>query len=431
MSVVRRIFAEVADGSTLRAVKISLEKEGIPTPGGKKFWTQTYLKTLIEADVYKPHGRDELDGMVLPHVSARLDPDTFYGVWWYGREDTETYHEGGKKKKRVTRKPREEWVTVPVPDAGVPPEVVERARRRVSVGGKPSKAGDREWELDNGALFCGSCGRAMMPRGLRKGQTRYYYYYVCWAVHKHGKEACPNNRVFRARELEDLVANGVQAELLVDRQTLEARIDEALARDMPLDPSVGIETCLKTIEECQRKRRKNQEMYYTDAMTLAELKASNAELEEARQDAERTLKRLEEGERRADELLERKRAVLEAYGAGMMAWGVPTFPPRLKRLVYSLLGLRVAVHREDPGGRDVFFRDGAKGPFVVLECDFGASAIAHTREVEEYVAKMKELEREWEEGAPPDEDYVEGPDEFMHRKLSEWSLHTVNDKCES
>src|SRR3954464_9900402 len=38
MAVVRRIFREVADGTTHRALAHALQQEGVPTPRGAKFW---------------------------------------------------------------------------------------------------------------------------------------------------------------------------------------------------------------------------------------------------------------------------------------------------------------------------------------------------------------------------------------------------------
>ena len=38
MRVVRRIFREVAEGATFRAIGRALEREGVPTPRGARFW---------------------------------------------------------------------------------------------------------------------------------------------------------------------------------------------------------------------------------------------------------------------------------------------------------------------------------------------------------------------------------------------------------
>jgi hypothetical protein len=55
-------------------------------------------------------------------------------------------------------RPWEEWIAVPVPDAGVPRELVERPREAMADNRRPSSAGDRFWELSGGVFFCRACG---------------------------------------------------------------------------------------------------------------------------------------------------------------------------------------------------------------------------------------------------------------------------------
>jgi len=67
-------------------------------------------------------------------VAARLNPDKRYGIWWANRYEVKTIREskpdgrGGKPYERRhirTERYREQWIAVPVPDAGIPPEHVE------------------------------------------------------------------------------------------------------------------------------------------------------------------------------------------------------------------------------------------------------------------------------------------------------------------
>jgi site-specific DNA recombinase len=55
MAVVRRIFREVADGATFRAIALRLEREGVPTPRGAKFWDRSFFRHCVFDDVYRPH----------------------------------------------------------------------------------------------------------------------------------------------------------------------------------------------------------------------------------------------------------------------------------------------------------------------------------------------------------------------------------------
>ena len=74
MVVVRRIFREVADGATFRAIALRLEREGVPTSLGAKFWDRSFFRHCVFDDVYRPHSFEEVEAVVSPQVAARLDP---------------------------------------------------------------------------------------------------------------------------------------------------------------------------------------------------------------------------------------------------------------------------------------------------------------------------------------------------------------------
>lgn len=77
--------------------------------------------------------------MVSPEVAARLDPERHYGIWWFNRRRTsqtqvsEPNPDGDgrvyRKVGKVVYRNKEEWIAVPIPDAGIPLEWVEAARR--------------------------------------------------------------------------------------------------------------------------------------------------------------------------------------------------------------------------------------------------------------------------------------------------------------
>jgi hypothetical protein len=65
MRVVRRIFAMVrVEGRSIRAVRRALGAEGLPTPGGRRHWSQMTVRAMILDDVYRPHTREELEALV-------------------------------------------------------------------------------------------------------------------------------------------------------------------------------------------------------------------------------------------------------------------------------------------------------------------------------------------------------------------------------
>src|SRR5215204_4036246 len=107
MAVVRRIFRMVAvEGLSTHCVARTLEREGIPNPGGGRYWYKRRIKMMILDDVYRPRTLQEVDALVVPEVAARLDPDKLYGIWWFNRRRTTTTQvavagpEGRKYKKK-------------------------------------------------------------------------------------------------------------------------------------------------------------------------------------------------------------------------------------------------------------------------------------------------------------------------------------------
>src|SRR5215218_79268 len=200
MAVVERIFRMVgAEGTSLNGVKKTFDREGVPTPRGSRYWGATFIKRVITDDVYRPHAFEEVKALVSPEIASRLDPDERYGVWWFNRrrrtekQVSEVASDGCRRYVRrstTIQKPREEWIAIPVPDAGIPREWVDRAREAVSDNVKFSRAGGRFWEL-SGLMKCSKCGRGMLgnspPNASRK---KIYHYYRCRTRHMEGTGAC-------------------------------------------------------------------------------------------------------------------------------------------------------------------------------------------------------------------------------------------------
>jgi site-specific DNA recombinase len=108
MAVVRRIYRMVAvEGKTTHGVARTLEREGIPNPGGGRYWYKPRIKTMILDDVYRQHTFQEVAALVAPEVAARLHPDKLYGIWWFNRRRTTTTQvavagpEGRSTKRRA------------------------------------------------------------------------------------------------------------------------------------------------------------------------------------------------------------------------------------------------------------------------------------------------------------------------------------------
>ncbi len=122
-------------------------------------------------ELYAPHAYEEVAELVEPGVAARLDREAVYGLWvWNTRKTTrrKVWDEAADEFKiryNYAPRPKEEWLFVPVPDAGIPKKVVEDARQSLKDNArKPSEAAQRFWELSVAA----SCAvaNAGTPYGL-------------------------------------------------------------------------------------------------------------------------------------------------------------------------------------------------------------------------------------------------------------------------
>src|ERR687889_717904 len=92
MTVVHRIFRRVVNGMSLHGIKRALETEDVPPPGnsgrGSGYWHASYLRKLVQDDVYTPYPYVEIEPLVTPEVAARLDKSKRYGIYWYNRTRT-------------------------------------------------------------------------------------------------------------------------------------------------------------------------------------------------------------------------------------------------------------------------------------------------------------------------------------------------------
>jgi len=173
-------------------------------------WDRRVIRKIVASDEYRPLTFEEIRELVTPEVAARLDPSKRYGVQWYNRDKatsrtvSEPDGNGGRryrKRKTVQRRPREEWLAIPVPASDrLPRELVDQARATMEANkGAERKHLAREWEL-RGLVRC-SCGRKMQTKTTNPpGYT--YYYYVCSRRNEVGPMGSCRQRVLRAEEAE-------------------------------------------------------------------------------------------------------------------------------------------------------------------------------------------------------------------------------------
>jgi site-specific DNA recombinase len=272
-------------------------------------WNVTFLRDCIVGDdVYKPHSFEEIAAMVAPGVAAKLDPEKRYGVWWFNRRKSQTTQvsvpdkNGRRYRKRTsyTLRPREEWIAVPVPNSGVPREVVDAARAAIKDNRAPSNAGRRFWELSGGLMHCGTCSRTMNAHTTANPGRPTYFYYTCRTRYKNGTGVCENGKYHVAATVEARTWDAV-AKLLKEPEQLRADLDamiELERNSLRGDPDREAKLWTGKLLEVDRKRTRYQEMAADYLITFDELRSKLSELDSVRPTAEKELEALRNHEER-------------------------------------------------------------------------------------------------------------------------------------
>ena len=358
MAVVKRIFRWIGvEGWAIRRVRKALDDLGVEPPGSHMnksgLWNEWQIRRVLRNDAYKSHPFEEVESLVTPEVAANLDPDKSYGIWWWGKERHRTRQiserkPGGKVYKKVSSSvplPSEEWVAVPVPDAGMPKAWVDAAREALKKNERPSFSSGRLWELSGGIVRCGCCGWAMATTTVSsKG-----LYYRCRKRSMYGKDICAMNKYLRADLVEPLVWEGV-SEILGEPERLRRGLQKMLEReqeDSAVDHEAEAHLWREKLSEIERKRTNFQELAAEGLMTKEELRSKLDTLALAREAAERELKLASERSERLSALESDAEHLLESYEQRCVE-ALTDLSSEERREVYKLLDLTVEAH---PDGR--------------------------------------------------------------------------------
>jgi site-specific DNA recombinase len=349
MAVVERIFRMAAEGYGFGKIQSRLYAEGIPSPRGCEVWDRRVIRKIVASDEYRPLTFDEIRELVAPEVATRLDPNKRYGVQWYNRDKaiTRTVSEsdgnGGrryKQRKTLQRRPREEWLAIPVP-ACLPRELVDQARATMDANkGVERKHLAREWEL-RGLMRC-SCGSKMQTKTTNPHGKYTYHYYICVSRNDLRNMGSCRQRVLRAEEVEAEVWEFVSS-LLKDLERLRAGYERMIENERKArrgDPEQEAQLWAEKIAECARLRTAYQDQQAAGLMTLEELASKLGELDETRRHAERELAALKGHQQRITEL-EADRDTLMEYVESVIPERLDNLTGEQRNKVYRMLRLEV------------------------------------------------------------------------------------------
>jgi len=211
VAVVRRVFAQCAQGYGYRFIAARLNDEGIPSADGKK-WNANRIKRMVENPVYRG--------------ALAWNKRTMGKLHGVGRDGRLRPRRGTYQTKN---NPVEDWYVVEgVHEPLVSPEEFEKARQAVakrrSAGGlaRPTNR-----SLLSGLIVCKRCGWRFGQRHTNytfQGNRTRYRYYIDRGYHMGGKAVCKLTSI-PADALDAWVVGKVKDVLLGDHEAADTAID--------------------------------------------------------------------------------------------------------------------------------------------------------------------------------------------------------------
>ena len=255
-AVVRRIFAEFLGGAGIRRVAISLRADGVASPEGRPIWPLATIGRLLHNEAY-------------------------IGRLYWNR--TANSYDPALGHVRQTRRPREEWIEIPIPAivSADTFEAVERAARDNSIYSR------RRTEADTFLLRrlvrCGRCGVKLSCHRAPSG-PRLDRYYLCPhhdPIRAGGEDRrCPE-RSIRADELDTFVFDQVRQ--LLARPDLLAAGEAAITAQAPAADNEIVAGQLahidRRIDAASAERRRLADLYQAGVIDTVEMAKRAAELD--------------------------------------------------------------------------------------------------------------------------------------------------------
>jgi site-specific DNA recombinase len=207
--VVRRIFAEITCGTSLRGVAFGLTRDGIPSPFGNMRWNVTTVASILHHPAYCGQPR----------------------AYRY-----QTVKTNGHIRNTL----RAEDKTIPLPEGTVPPLITEATFHAVQdiltrnrVASVRNNRHPERFLLRGGRLQCGSCGHSMHCKMARPGYPVYY----CGGHHLR-PGVCPAPTIISTDLLDDEVWHRVESILtqpdIIERELERLRQDDPTEADLAL-----------------------------------------------------------------------------------------------------------------------------------------------------------------------------------------------------
>ena len=211
---VREMFRWLIDeGLGVNAITYRLRALGVPTPGRSQFWRNSTVHEILTKPAYT--------GKTYAFTYSYAEPKANHGG------------NIGPKRKRLVRKPVEEWVEIP----GATPAIISQdtfdlAQDKLEQNRRVPRRSPKRPYLLSGHVFCRRCAkryRAKSTKPKRGENVNYIPYYECPGGDRMVSPTKCRNRRWNANRLEELVWQQIEA-LLIQPEVvlagLKTRMDE-------------------------------------------------------------------------------------------------------------------------------------------------------------------------------------------------------------
>ena len=193
---VREMYRWLIDeGLTVNAITYRLRALGVPTPGKSQFWRKSTVHEILTNPAYM--GK------------------TYAFTYSYAKPKTKPDSSTRLKRKRLTRKPVEEWVEIPrATPAIISEETFEAAQAKLGQNKRLSRRNAKRQYLLSGYVFCRYCGRRYRGKSIKpkKGENvNYVPYYQCPGEDQIVSPTRCQNRRWNANRLEEIVWSQIEA----------------------------------------------------------------------------------------------------------------------------------------------------------------------------------------------------------------------------
>jgi site-specific DNA recombinase len=261
----------VEDRLSDREIALRLTHAGTPTPTGKQaYWDATTVGFILKDEAY-------------------------LGTWYVNKHQVDVDAHRGR---RVSRRPRDEWISISVPQL-IDPEVfsgAQQRRRQRPRGRRPLTY--PESHLLRRLVLCKSCQRKMSCANS-KVDHNIYRYYACRGPDPHGFTSptphCPHPTI-QAERLDAFVWSDVVALLTNPELILSAWTEQHGQEGIQLSEVIGEETRLhmRRLMEVKKQRERLLIAYEQSAIELEEMVSRREHLDQKAMELEcrlHTLKR--------------------------------------------------------------------------------------------------------------------------------------------